>query len=88
MTLVEKIYTDIRKVQFIYNNQLHTHFVSHEETYEPDDTDGDFAEPLTLLICCPIADKSMPVGFLMLQENEFCPKLTINKDSVLIVETA
>jgi hypothetical protein len=87
MQLTEKIYSKIRKVKFIYGNKLHTHFVSHEETYSPDSGDGDLVEPHTVLVCYPRRGKHNKVGGLMDDKN-FEPRLIVIKDSVLIVEKA
>lgn len=85
MRLVEKIYSDIRRVKFIYKNQLHTHYVSHEETYDPDQFDGDFAESITYFICHFFPDKPIKSGEFLGEST--CPRIMVCKDScILIVE--
>jgi hypothetical protein len=86
MKMTEKIYSDIRKVKFIYGNKLHTHFVSHEETFSPDSGDGDFVDAQMVLVCFPTRGKHNKPGGLMDHDCKQ-PKLMVGKDSVLIVET-
>lgn len=85
MQMTRKVLSKIRKVKFIYRNKLHTHFVSHEETYSPDSSDGDLVEPHTVLVCYPSRGKhNIPGG--LIDENNLEPRLIVIKDSVLIVE--
>jgi hypothetical protein len=67
----------------IYANKLRTHYVSHEESYEPTNEDGDFMEPFILLICCFDEGKKIKRGSLI---NSFEPRMAVGKSFVVAVK--
>ena len=83
MKLKKKQLSDFYKIQFISNNELKTAYVSHEEHYEPDKNDGDFAEPWVALIC-GFYKRRIKKGSLMNNKKE--PMMYIDKTSVLPIK--
>jgi hypothetical protein len=81
MTVKSTVKSSWTEVQAILNNELVTLSVSHEEVWEPDERDGDFAEPTEWLICAMPGSGTEPLGLI---DGEG-PELYIIKSTVLPV---